>query len=399
MKILQINKFFYKKGGSEVYMLALRDLLREHGHEVMDFSMSDPQNEPSKFAQFFIPPFYFEDSKGFFEKVKKAFHLIYSTSAARSLERLLEQQGIPEVAHLHNFSYQLSPSIIEVLKKHNIPTVWTIHDYKSVRPLHYKRRARTCAEQSLAKRFLIWLEFFWNTKINKLYFQIDRYITPSHFLYDLTLDSGFPKDRVRQLYNFIELKNAEPNYEVGNYYVFVGRLIEQKGVWLLLDAFRKMPDQKLKIVGDGELFRDVETYLIENGMTNVDLLGAKYGEDLNSVVKNSKALVFTSNCLENNPLVILEAMSVGKPVVASRIGGVPEMIDSGVTGHLFEPTHEDELITAIDKMEREDLISMGKAARAKVEAMADRDVHYNELLKIYHEAMVNFEKKNSETAK
>lgn len=388
MKILVINKFFTAKGGSEKYMFGLRDLLREHGHEVMDFSMSDIHNEPSKYAQYFMPPIDFETSNGFFDRIRKATHLIYSRSAAQRLEKLLIEQGLPEVAHLHNFNYQLTPSIIEVLKKYEVPIVWTIHDYKSVRPLHYKRKAGKCAEQSLVKRFIIWLEFFYHTHISKNYFKIDRYIAPSQFLYDLTVDAGFPKERVKQLYNYIDLANLEPSYEASDYYVFVGRLIPEKGIWLLMDAFRKMPDRKLKIIGDGPLWREMETYLIEHAMINVDLLGAKYGQELNSLIKLSKALIFTSNCLENNPLVILEAMSLGKPVVASRIGGVPEMIQNGVTGYLFEPTHEDQLITAVDKIEQEDLAVMGRAARIKVEAMADKEAHFNSLMKIYQEARI-----------
>lgn len=388
MKILVINKFFTKKGGSEKYTFGLRDLLREHGHEVMDFSMSDIHNEPSKYAQYFMPPIDFEESKGFFDRLYKFAHLIYSRSAAKRLERLLQQEGVPEVAHLHNFNYQLTPSIIEVLNKYKVPTVWTIHDYKSVRPLHYKRKAGKCAEQSLIKRFIIWLEFFYHTKITKNYFKIDRYITPSQFLYDLTIDAGFPKARVKQLYNYIDLSNIEPSYESSDYYVFVGRLIPEKGIWLLMDAFRKMPDRKLKIIGDGPLKEEINEYLMKYEMTNVELLGAKYDQELNSIIKLSKALIFTSNCLENNPLVILEAMALGKPVVASRIGGVPEMIEDKVTGHLFDPTHEDQLITAVDRMEQEDLAVMGRAARIKVETMADKEGHFNELIRIYHEARV-----------
>lgn len=388
MKILVINKFFTAKGGSEKYMFGLRDLLRAHGHEVMDFSMSDIHNEPSKFAQYFMLPIDFETSKGFFDRIHKVAHLIYSRSAAQRLERLLQQEGIPEIAHLHNFNYQLTPSIIEVLKKYKVPIVWTIHDYKSVRPLHYKRKAGKCAEQSLIKRFIIWLEFFYNTRITKNYFKIDRYITPSQFLYDLTIDAGFPEERVRQLYNYIDLANIEPSYEASDYYVFVGRLIPEKGIWLLMDAFRKMPDKKLKIIGDGPLADEMKEYLSKYEMSNVEIFGAKYGEELNSIIKLSKALIFTSNCLENNPLVILEAMSLGKPVIASRIGGVPEMMQHGVTGYLFDPTHEDELIAAVDKMEQEDLAVMGRAARIKVERMADKEAHFNSLMKIYQEARI-----------
>lgn len=397
MKILVINKFFTAKGGSEKYIFGLRDLLRENGHEVMDFSMSDVQNEPSKYAQYFMPPIDFETSGGFFDRIHKVAHLIYSRSAAQRLEKLLIEQGVPEVAHLHNFNYQLTPSIIEVLKKYNVPIVWTIHDYKSVRPLHYKRKAGKCAEQSLLKRFIIWFEFFYHTRIKKNYFKIDRYITPSQFLYDLTIDAGFPKDRVRQLYNYADLSNVEPSYEYSDFYVFVGRLIPEKGIWLLMDAFRKMPDRKLKIVGDGPLADEMQEYLNKHEIQNLEMLGAKYGQELNSIIQLSKALVFTSNCLENNPLVILEAMSLGKPVVASRIGGVPEMMQDGVTGYLFEPTHEGELIAAIDKIEQEDLAVMGRAARVKVETMADKEAHFNALIKIYHEARIESDRRKKIT--
>ena len=133
MRILMINKFFYKKGGSEAYMFNLIEMLRKNGHQVIEFSMQDEKNEKSDYAKYFIKNIDFQKNEGFFENIKKVFHALYSVEAKNKLEDLINTEK-PDVAHIHNFNFQLTPSILFVLKRYKIPIVWTMHDYKLVCP-------------------------------------------------------------------------------------------------------------------------------------------------------------------------------------------------------------------------------------------------------------------------
>lgn len=383
MRILEINKYFYPKGGSEVYLFGVRQLLKEHGHEVMDFSMHDPANGPSAQSAYFIKPISFAQS-GKLSWLPILGHLFYSTEAARQLDLLIKEQGRPDVAHLQNISYELTPSIIRVLKKHKIPIVWTLHDFKSVDPLYYKPGS-PCSEKSKAKRFIIWLEFFLHTKITKLYFQADIYICPSKFLAELAEKSGFPKDRIRQLYNFMDLKQMQPRREFQNHFLFVGRLIKEKGINLLLEVFKKLPEQNLVVIGSGEMEGQLNS--LANDHKNITYLGAQYPPVLYEEIAKAKALIMPSICLENNPLVILEAMALGVPVIGSNQGGIPELIEEGRTGLIFDPSIEGDLEAKINDLNNYNLAEMGRAARRKAEEIADRERHYEKLIKIFEEVM------------
>jgi glycogen synthase len=127
MKILMVNKFFYRKGGSETYMFQLSGLLRQAGHQVMEFSMQDEKNEPSQYRDYFIKSIDFNKREGLLKDFKKACHLLYSSEAKKKLEELIKKDR-PDIVHLHNFNFQLTPSILSVLKKYQIPVVWTLHD-------------------------------------------------------------------------------------------------------------------------------------------------------------------------------------------------------------------------------------------------------------------------------
>ena len=129
MKILMVNKFFYIKGGSETYYFALKRMLEAKGHTVIDFSMKDEKNFDSPYVEYFVEAVDYNGGMSKKQQLKAAKNIIYSTEAKRKLEKLI-QETKPDIAHLHIFQHQLSPSILDVLKKYNIPTVYTAHDLK-----------------------------------------------------------------------------------------------------------------------------------------------------------------------------------------------------------------------------------------------------------------------------
>ena len=136
MRILQINKFFYRRGGADIHFLDLGRLLESHGHEVIHFSAVDSRNEPSPYSKYFIPSIDLRARHGLLGGLKVAGHILYSTIAARKFEQLIKDTK-PDIAHLHNIYRHLSPSILPVLKKYKIPVVMTLHDYKMICP-NYK---------------------------------------------------------------------------------------------------------------------------------------------------------------------------------------------------------------------------------------------------------------------
>lgn len=400
MKILQINKFFYKKGGSELYLFGLRDLLKRHGHEVMDFSMHHEKNESSKYQKYFIKPVDFDGPQNIFKKIKNAFHLLYSFEAARNLEKMILEEGKPDVAHLHNFSYQLTPSIVRVLKKYDVPIVWTLHDYKiispnynlftrgqidlSTKPDNFFRCVKNrCVKDSYAKSFLAALEMFLHRKVTKLYDQIDCYVAPSKFLHSLVVEWGIPQKKVFHLYNFIDYAQIEPSAEHEDYYFFVGRFIEEKGVMPMLEAFALMPDRKLKIVGAGPLEQQMLDFLEHHQLPRVEMLGAIYKPQLYDLMRKAKAVIMPSVWLENNPLAMLDAMACGKPIIGSNMGGIPELIDEGKTGLIFDPSAENDLTKKIIELDSYDLVEMSRNTRSKLEKIANPEIHYRGLMEIY----------------
>src|SRR4030042_2879925 len=193
MKILMINKFFYRKGGSEAYMFDLMNLLKNNGHEIIEFSMKDEKNEPSEFADYFINHISFNKREGLWRDLKKALHLLYSFEAKKKLKSLIKKEK-PDIAHLHNFNFQLTPSILAVLKKHNIPVIWTMHDYHLICP-NYKlftqgtvcERCKVnkfyncfkykCIKNNSAMSFLAMLEMYLHKLILKSYDKIDLFIS------------------------------------------------------------------------------------------------------------------------------------------------------------------------------------------------------------------------------
>ena len=131
MKILMVNKFFYIKGGSETYYFALKRKLEEEGHQVIDFSMKDEKNFESPYSDFFVANVDYSGNSSLSAKLKMAANIIYSKEAKEKFESLVLKEK-PDIVHLHIFQHQISPSILDVCKKYNIPTVYTAHDLKMI---------------------------------------------------------------------------------------------------------------------------------------------------------------------------------------------------------------------------------------------------------------------------
>jgi glycosyltransferase involved in cell wall biosynthesis len=395
MKVLIANKFFYHNGGAETVFFQERDFLLKHGLKVVDFSMTDKRNLPSPYAAFFAPNINFFQQAGVVEKVYHAVSFVHSSATVKKIEELIIQEK-PQIAHLHNIYHQLTPSIIPVFKKYGIKIVLTLHDCKLVCPNYLAlRKGQICTacqgeffwkpfflncQNSRMHSLLLAVEAYWH-KWRKTYEDVDLFLTPSQFLANL-ISNRIASEKIRILHNGVDTDCCPPTFSDEGYYaLYFGRLSREKGIFTLLQAHEQVAERvPLKIVGTGELEEELRIRY-----PDVTFLGRKTGEELFDVVANAAFVIVPSECYENCSMAILEAMAFGKPVIASRLGGIPEQINDGETGMLFENGNVVELAEKMDLLFSDVRLreQMGRAARRKVEKEYALVDHNRQLLTIY----------------
>ncbi len=405
MKILQINNFHYLRGGSERYYFEVSNLLKSEGHEVIPFSMRHPKNLPSNYSNYFVSNIDFEKMLAKINlrnALKVISRTIYCSEAKKNLDRLIEAEK-PQLVHVQNFHHQLSPSVLYSAKSFNLPVVWTVHDYEAICPntlflnnnricedckgnRYYKVISTRCKKGSLSASIMAALTFYIHRAAG-IYKLIDCFITPSNFLRNKLIEYGFDKDKVVYIPNFIDIEKTRPSYAHADYFLCLGRLSREKGILTLLKAVGSLKlTAKLKIVGEGPLKGEIIRYIAANGLENsVEMLGYRTGKELEEIIKGAMFIIVPSEWYENFPYVVLEAFAYGKPVIGANIGGIPEQIDDGVSGYLFEPKNAHILAQKIASLisNPNKIIEMGKNARRKAELQYNSKQHYETLTNIY----------------
>ena len=388
MKILLANKFYYRRGGDCVVTLNLERLLKEHGHEVAIFAMQYPENLPSEWSK------YWPKNMAKIDAFSRPFG---AKSVKDGFAQLLDDFQ-PDVVHLQNIHTQLSPVIAEMAHQRGIRVVWTLHDTKLVCPAYTcQRNGKWCEECFADKKAVLrhrclpgnivgayigWREIRkWNHE--RLEACTDLFLPPSQFLKDTMVRGGYSPEKFKVLCNFIDINKVKgrESSEKEDYYVFLGRVEGYKGISTLCKAACQLP-YNLKIIGRGPLLeRLIEQY---KDNQNIEFLGQRTWDDLSPVLAHAKFKVLPAECSENNPLTIIEAQSLGTPVLGARIGGIPELIEEGKSGMAFESRNVEDLKEKIQRMWD---ASWDYAAIAK-EAVAQysSEAYYNKLIKIYQEA-------------
>lgn len=352
MKILMINKFLYPRGGCETYMLNLAEELKAKGHEVEYFGMYDEKNTVGNSLGLYTTNMDFH-SKGI-ARFLYPFKIIYSTEAKRKLGKVLDSFK-PDIVHMNNINFQLTPSVIYAVKKRNIPLVQTVHDYQMICPNHllysfgevkpcerciggssFNCFKHSCIHGSKAKSLIGAIEAKLYSVL-KTYKKVDLYICPSRFLEEkLLAASDLYAGKTFTLHNFIEKKPLPPLTPPEKPYVaFASRLSKEKGVTLLYEAAKLLPNYSFLVAGsgpDGDCLKDVP---------NITMLGFLTGDQLTEMMANARVMLLPSVWYENCPLSILETHSFGVPVITMNSGGMAELVEDGKTGALInEPTPE-----------------------------------------------------------
>ena len=362
MKIVHINKFHHVVGGLEVHFFALTKLLEHDGHTVIPFSMHHEKNIDSVYSKYFVSKV--DTSKVSFNwnGIKTALRMLWSLEASRKLQKLINAEQ-PDVAIVHGIYHQLSPSVLYTLKKNNIPVVMVLHDFKLVTPV-YNLYCPRCAlhnanvfninsvlkhrsvKNSYLATGLCILEHWLHRKINVYEKNVDLFIAPAEAMAGI-IRTHMPLANVKVLPNFINI-NIDNSVELDQSHtqtvLLFGRVENIKGVWTLIKAQKYLPEHiDIRIVGDGSELSTVEKYIQKHRIKNITCVGYCSGDVLKKEISKSAVIVVPSICFDIQPFSIMEAFMYGKPVVATRIGGIPELVDHGKNGFLFEPENEKEL--------------------------------------------------------
>lgn len=397
MKILQINKYHYHKGGAERAYFDTARILEEHGHEVAFFSMKHQNNEATPYTKYFIDPIDYHTTHSIFQKMHIVKNLLWNHQAQLNLSRLLSDFQ-PDVAHLHNTYHQLSPSIIRTLKKHKVPIVMTLHDYKLTCPNYslyanghiwtggaFRCITDRCVQHSYAKSAICATESIFH-HMTGIYENIDTFIAPSKFLIALFKKRKFTKDisHIPQpITKAIHGKiNSTPSEK---YLLFAGRLSQEKGIDVLLHALAKTKIYHLHILGDGPEYENLVN--LAKKLDIIERVTFTGHQDPHTVAKEmsqAQAVVIPSVWYENMPYSLLEPLSVGKIVIASDIGGIPERISHGENGFLFPSGDSDALSAIIAALPTYDHSAISKKAIDSVSDLSPES-YYQKILKIYNQ--------------
>lgn len=403
MRILLINKNHYVKSGVETAYFDMAKTLESHGHEVAFFSMQDAKNEPTKWNKYFVDNVdYNAGSLSLWQKIRMAQRLIFNFQAYHNLEKLILDFQ-PDIAHLHNIYHQLSPSVIFALKKHNVPMVLTLHDYKLISPnyslfLHGKIWEKKsllscvldkCVKDSYLKSALGAMEKLLHDILGS-YDKIDLFISPSIFLKDKFKEFGF-EGEIKYVANPLakSFRAVETFNDACGALVYYGRLSKEKGINVAIRAMKNLPEEKLQIVGEGPEKNNLMAFTKNLGLeTRVDFLGFRSGNDLTSVLQKAKAIIIPSIWYENMPYTIIESLAIRKIVIASNIGGIPDLIKDGENGFLFEAGNAKSLTEKIKLLNNADTKKMKDNALQQV-ADFSSEKYYEKIVKIYEHIIKN----------
>jgi len=401
MKILSVNKFYHVRGGSERYFFELGDLYKQAGHEVIPFAMKHPHNLPSPYDRYFVSYINFWDNPDWLDRIRAPGRVLYSVEAKHRISKLIADTK-PDVAHIHLIYHQISPAILPVIKKYGIPIVQTLHDYKPICPTYslvsngntcelcrgrrfYHAVLQRCNRGSLFASLLNSVEMYLHHALG-WYDLPDVYITPSDFMRRKMIEFGMQSEKVVHIPNFVNADECAYSSVSDNYFVYVGRLIPVKGIRTLLHAMElaRPGSAKLLIIGSGPQSQELESLKTRLNLENVEFLGYQSGEKLKALMANAMFSVLPSEWYENCPISVLESMAMGKPVIGARIGGIPELIDHGTDGLLFEPGNVADLATNIEFLtgNRQRCRAMGRAARDKVVRQYGHRQHYEAVLDV-----------------
>jgi glycosyltransferase involved in cell wall biosynthesis len=397
--ILNAGQRYHIRGGSDQYQFVLSELLQKNGHWVIPFATASSKSNATEWLKYFPQEVNFENPN-----LTDLVRFVYSQPAANAIKRLLKDIPI-DIAHLHIYYGQLTASILKPLQQAGVPIIQTLHEYKIVCPVYtlisngeicqacnghafWHATWNRCNRGSLTRSLLSTIESYVSQALGSVR-KIDHFITVSHFQRQKVIELGISAEKVTTIHNFIDTTNIKPNSKPGEYFLYFGRLERLKGLLTLVEAAASLKEIPLLIVGDGELRTELEQLIEQNNLKHIHLIGFKQGDKLHQLIRNSICTLAPSEWYETFGFTLIESFAQGRPVIASNIGGISEIVSDTIDGFLAPPKNREVLQEKMLWMaeHRNEAVEMGQAGRRKVEAHFNPEIHYENLIKVYRKVL------------
>jgi glycosyltransferase involved in cell wall biosynthesis len=387
MKILLVHNYYRSgsPGGEDVVFEQERALLTAAGHEVYCYTRSNDEMDERSLA----------------DNWRVAWSMQRSRRTFLELRQLIKRLR-PEVAHFHNIFPLISVSGYEACTAEAVPVVQTIHNYRfsCSAAVHFRNGSVcerctpdnpwssvrfACYRGSRAASMAVAAMIFRNHVMAIHQKHIAKFIALTKFAAHRLELAGIPRDRVVVKPNSIDTSvPADDIHSRGKEFLFVGRLSEEKGIRFLLEAWLNLRDVPLRVVGDGPLRHELEVFVHSHNLP-IEFLGFLDRSALLPILRGGYSLVFPSLWFEGMPMTVLEAMAAGTPVIASRIGGMPEIIQDDVHGLLFDAGSTEQLQACVRRLQKDQRlqIELSRAARRRAHERYGHQTNLDSLSAIY----------------
>lgn len=411
LKIVLVNYRYFISGGPERYMFNIKEVFESQGHVVIPFSIKHNLNVASEYEPYFLDQIgtgneiYFNEYKR--NNFKDIIHLIgrlfYSFEAKRKFSKLI-QDTKPDIIYILYFENKISPSIIDAAKKNNIPVVLRISDFAMICAANifylYKRQEicekclkkskyhlviNKCSHNSFLNSTLKYLSYILHDVL-QIEKKIDAYVIPSNFTKSKYIEYGIPEKKIFHIPTFFNFKNDQYSIDYGDFALYVGRIVPEKGIMTLVDAFIDT-DYQLKIIGFS--MSDYEESIIKylsGRKHNISFLGKMNFNEIEPYLQECCFTILPSACYDNFPNAILESFAFKKPVIATDIGSLKELVENEKTGLLFKYLDSKDLQNKAAKLfsDKDRAKQMGENGFNKLKIEFSKEKHIESLLNLFN---------------
>jgi glycosyltransferase involved in cell wall biosynthesis len=395
MKIVLVHNTYQQAGGEDVVFESEKRLLEQSGHQVITYLRSNTELQNSILQRVAIVP-----------------RMVWSSQARRDFAALLQAER-PNVVHVHNTFTMISPSIYSACKERKIPVVQTLHNFRLICPAaNLYRDGKVCEEcvdhsllrsvqhgcyrNSRAATAGVATMIAVHRKLKTWRDDITCFIALTEFAKDKFIAAGFPSQKFTVKPNFVDPDPCERK-SCGEYAVYVGRLAEDKGVHVLLNAWKQLrKPYPLQIIGEGPERAKLEAQARALQLSTVTFRGRLSRENAMAAVKNARFTVVPSVWYETFGMSIVESFACGTPVLCSRLGAMQELVADRSTGLHFSPGDAQDLAAKAEWAcaHPSELAEMGHAARRKYETDYTAKRNYSLLIQIYEQAVATHSRSN-----
>lgn len=412
MNILIVNKYYFISGGPERYMFTITAALEKQGHNIFPLALKVNKNLHSEYSSYFIKSPFGEDvamlgdaKLNFLDKIKLALTTIYSYRAKRAIKKIIDDKNI-DVVYLLNFCNYITPSVIDGAKDLGVPVVMRLSDFNFICSMYHFMRngsfCRKCKDSTInAIRYRCVRGSFFQSlsrvlainmhRLMGVYKKVDAFVCPSVLMKNELEQFGMAESKVNYIPSFVDTKKFAPELSDKGYALYYGRLSREKGIDVLINAWQILgvDAPPLRIIGSGDAEDELKQQVIDSGLQNISFSPFLAEGEVREIVDACTFVLIPSVWPDNSPMVAYESMALGKPVIASSIGGLADQVVDGGTGLLVPPGDPVSIADAVRTMCNDPELRdrMGVAARERAVNVFNADNHLASLNKIFSDVV------------